>query len=278
MSTATASSSPATASGDDVVRRERVTQARAVRAEWIKLFSLRSSWITLAVAVIAVIGLGALFSAVTAAHWSEIRPEERLHFDPVGVSLRGVMLAQLVIGVLGALVITGEYATGMIRSSLMAVPRRLPVLVAKAVVFAGVTFVLMVVSAFIAFFVGQAALGSHGTTLGVGHALRPIVGVALYLTVVALFALGLGFALRNTAGTIATVFALLLVVPGLAQLLPTSWQPHVLPYLPSNAGASVFQVHPDTGMLGTWTGFGVFCAWAAAALLAGLVVLKRRDA
>jgi ABC-type transport system involved in multi-copper enzyme maturation permease subunit len=274
MSTATATTSPATTSAS----RGRVTQARAVRAEWIKLFSLRSSWITLAVAVIAVIGLGALFSAVTASHWSEIRPEERLHFDPVGVSLRGVMLAQLVIGVLGALVITGEYATGMIRSSLMAVPRRLPVLVAKAVVFAGVTFVLMLVSAFIAFFVGQAALGSHGTTLAAGHALRPIVGVALYLTVVALFALGLGFALRNTAGTIATVFALLLVVPGLAQLLPTSWQPHVLPYLPSNAGASVFQVHPDTGMLGTWTGFGVFCAWAAAALLAGLVVLKRRDA
>jgi ABC-type transport system involved in multi-copper enzyme maturation permease subunit len=272
--TATATASPATTGAT----RGRVTPVRAIRAEWIKLFSLRSSWITLAVAVVAVIGLGALFSAVTNAHWSEIRPEERLHFDPVGVSLRGVMLAQLVIGVLGALVITGEYATGMIRSSLMAVPRRFPVLVAKAVVFACVTFVLMLASAFVAFFVGQAALGSHGTTLGAGHALRPIVGVALYLTVVALFALGLGFALRNTAGTIATLFALLLVVPGLAQLLPTSWQPHVIPYLPSNAGASVFQVHPDTGMLGTWTGFAVFCAWAAAALVAGLVVLKRRDA
>jgi ABC-2 type transport system permease protein len=275
MTTATA---PATSRPPADTRRERVTFPRVVTSEWIKLFSLRSSWITLAVAVIAVIGLGALFSAVTNSHWSEIRPEERLQFDPVGVSLRGVMLAQLVIGVLGALVITGEYATGMIRSSLMAVPRRLPVLVSKAVVFAGVTFALMLVSAFVAFFVGQAALGSHGTTLGAGHALRPIVGVALYLTVVALFALGLGFALRNTAGTIATVFALLLVLPGLAQLLPTSWQPHVLPYLPSNAGASVFQVHPDTGMLSTWTGFGVFCAWAAAALVAGMVVLKKRDA
>jgi ABC-2 type transport system permease protein len=270
---ATATSSPATTGP-----RGKVTPVRAIRAERIKLFSLRSSWITLAVAVVAVIGLGALFSAVTSSHWSEIRPEERLQFDPVGVSLRGVMLAQLVIGVLGALVITGEYATGMIRSSLMAVPRRLPVLVAKAVVFAGVTFVLSLISAFVAFFVGQAALGSHGTTLGAGHALRPIVGVALYLTVVALFALGLGFALRNTAGTIATVFGLLLVVPGLAQLLPTSWQPHVLPYLPSNAGASVFQLHPDPGMLGTWAGFGVFCAWAAAALLLGAFLLRRRDA
>jgi len=272
--TATATSSPATTTAP----KGRVTPIRVIRAEWIKLFSLRSSWISLAVAVIAVIGLGVLFSAITNTHWSELRPEERLHFEPVGVSLRGVMLAQLVIGVLGALVITGEYATGMIRSSLMAVPRRLPVLVAKAVVFAGVTFVLMLASAFIAFFAGQAALGSHGTTLSAGHALRPIVGVALYLTVVALFALGLGFALRNTAGTIATVFGLLLVVPGLAQLLPTSWQPHVLPYLPSNAGASVFQVHPDSGMLGTWAGFGVFCAWAAAALLVGAFLLRRRDA
>lgn len=274
MTAATATSSaPATTAA-----RGRVTPVRAVRAEWIKLFSLRSSWITLAVAVVAVIGLGALFSAVTNTHWSELRPQERLNFNPVGVSLRGVMLAQLVIGVLGALVITGEYATGMIRSSLMAVPRRVPVLVAKAVVFAGVTFVLMLVSAFIAFFVGQAALGSHGTTLGAGHALRPIVGVALYLTVVALFALGLGFVLRNTAGTIATLFGLLLVVPGLARLLPDTWQPHVLPYLPSNAGASVFQVHPDPGMLGTWAGFGVFCAWAAAALVLGAVLLRRRDA
>jgi ABC-type transport system involved in multi-copper enzyme maturation permease subunit len=273
--TATATASPAAATASP---RGRVTLARVVRGEWIKLFSLRSSWITLAVAVVAVIGLGTLFSAVTNAHWSEIRAGERLHFDPVGVSLRGVMLAQLVVGVLGALVITGEYATGMIRSSLMAVPRRLPVLVAKAVVFAGVTFVLMLVSAFVAFFAGQAALGSHGTTLAAGHALRPIVGVALYLTVVALFALGLGFALRNTAGTIATVFGLLLVVPGLAQLLPTSWQPHVLPYLPSNAGAGVFAVQPEAGMLGVWTGFAVFCAWAAAALLLGAFVLKRRDA
>jgi ABC-type transport system involved in multi-copper enzyme maturation permease subunit len=272
--TATAIASPATTP----TQRGRVTPARAVRAEWVKLFSLRSSWITLAVAVVAVIGLGTLFSFVTSTHWSELRPQERLRFDPVGVSLRGVMLAQLVVGVLGALVITGEYATGMIRSSLMAVPRRLPVLVAKAVVFAGVTFVLMLVSAFVAFFAGQAALGSHGTTLGAGHALRPIVGVALYLTVVALFALGLGFALRNTAGTIATVFGLLLVVPGLAELLPTTWQPHVLPYLPSNAGASVFAVQPEAGMLGVWTGFAVFCAWAAAALVLGALVLKRRDA
>jgi ABC-type transport system involved in multi-copper enzyme maturation permease subunit len=274
--TATATAAPTT--GTAPAGRGRVTPARVVRAEWVKLFSLRSSWIALAAAVVAVIGIGTLVCYVTATHWSHLRPQEAATFDPVGRSLGGVELAQLVVGVLGALVITGEYATGMIRSSLMAVPRRLPVLVAKAVVFAAVTFVLMLVSAFVAFLAGQAALGAHGTTLSAPHALRAVIGAALYLTVVALFAIGLGFALRNTAGAIATLFGLLLVLPGLGRLLPDTWQPHVLPYLPSNAGAGVFAVQPEAGMLGVWTGFAVFCAWAAAALLLGAFVLKRRDA
>jgi len=276
MSTATAS--PAIARGDDVLRRERVTFSRSVNSEWIKLVSLRSSWITFAAALVAVIGLGALISAVTNSHWSQMNPIERAHFDPVGRSLGGVELAQLAIGVLGVLVVTGEYATGMIRSSLMAVPRRWPVLGAKLLVFAACTFVLSIIASFVAFLLGQQLLGSHGTTLGAPHVLRAVIGVALYLTVVAALAVGLGFILRNTAGGIATFVGLMLVLPGVARLLPDSWQPHVLPYLPSNAGASVWAVHPDTGMLGTWTGFGVFCAWAAAALAGGLVVLKRRDA
>ena len=276
MSTATAS--PAIARGDDVLRRERVTFSRSVNSEWIKLVSLRSSWITFAAALVAVIGLGALISAVTNSHWSQMNPIERAHFDPVGRSLGGVELAQLAIGVLGVLVVTGEYATGMIRSSLMAVPRRWPVLGAKLLVFAACTFVLSIIASFVAFLLGQQLLGSHGTTLGAPHVLRAVIGVALYLTVVAALAVGLGFILRNTAGGIATFVGLMLVLPGVSRLLPDSWQPHVLPYLPSNAGASVWAVHPDTGMLGTWTGFGVFCAWAAAALVGGLVVLKRRDA
>jgi ABC-2 type transport system permease protein len=257
---------------------QRVTFPRAAKSEWIKLVSLRSSWITFAAALVAIIGLGALVSYVTNTHWSHMRPEERLGFDPVSRSLGGVELAQLAIGVLGVLVVTGEYATGMIRASLMAVPRRLPVLGAKLLVFCACTFVLSIVSAFVAFLLGQQLLGSHGTTLGAPHVLRAVIGVALYLTVVAALAVGLGFVLRSTAGGIATLVGLLLVLPGVGRLLPDTWQPHVLPYLPSNAGAGVFAVHPDTGMLGTWTGFAVFCAWAAAALILGAVVLKRRDA
>jgi hypothetical protein len=258
--------------------RERVTPARAAKSEWIKLISLRSSWITMAASVVAVIGFGALICYITNSHWSEFRPEERANFDPVGRSLRGSDFAQLAIGVLGVLIVTGEYSTGMIRSSIMAVPRRLPVLLGKVAVFAAVTFVLMTVSAFVVFLLGQQLLGSHGTTLGAPHALRAVIGVGLYLTVIGVFAVGLGFILRNTAGGIATLFGLLLVVPGLGELLPTSWQPHILPYLPSNAGAGVFSVRTEPGMLSTWVGFAVFCAWALAALLIGALLLRRRDA
>ncbi|MCU1668103.1 MAG: transporter permease [Blastococcus sp.] len=258
--------------------QQRVTSLRAAKSEWIKLVSLRSSWITFAASVVAVIGLGVLISYFTNSHWSEMRPEERLRFDPVDRSLAGINLAQLAIGVLGVLVVTGEYSTGMIRSSLMSVPRRLPVLAGKAVVFAGSTFVLMLGSAFVAFLLGQQVLGTHGTTLDAPHALRAVIGVPLYLTVVALFAVGIGFIVRNTAGGIATLFGLLLVAPGLGQLLPTSWQPHVLPYLPSNAGAGVYSVRTDPGMLSTWSGFAVLCAWAVAALLVGAFLLRRRDA
>jgi hypothetical protein len=266
---------PRAAAPDD---GQRVTFPRATKAEWIKLVSLRSSWITFAAAVVAIIGLGALVSYVTNTHWAHMNPQEQAHFDPVSRSLGGVELAQLAIGVLGVLVVTGEYATGMIRSSLMAVPRRLPVLGAKLLVFSACTFVLSLVSAFVAFLLGQQLLGTHGTTLSAPHVLRAVIGVALYLTVVGALAVGLGFVLRSTAGGIATFVGLLLVLPGVGRLLPDTWQPHVLPYLPSNAGAGVFAVQPDTGMLSTWTGYAVFCAWALAALVLGAVVLKRRDA
>ena len=256
----------------------RVTQARVVASEWIKFRSLRSTWITLLVSVVGVIGLGLLISYVTNAHWAQMHPEERATFDPAGRSLGGVYLAQLAIGVLGVLVITGEYATGMIRATLSAVPRRLPVLWAKAGVYAAVTLVLMLISAFVAFSGGQALLGAHSTTLSAPHVLRAVIGVALYLTVVGLLAVGLGFILRNTAGGIATLFGLLLVLPAIVHVLPSNWAANISPYLPSEAGSALFTLNPDPGMLAPWVGFGVFCAYAAAAIGIGAVLLRRRDA
>lgn len=276
MSTQAATAPPA--AGPTGRGAGRVTQARVVRSEWIKLRTLRSTWYTYAATVGALVGLSLLVSAVTASHWDRATPAERLTFDPVARSLAGVHLAQLAIGVLGVLVVTGEYATGMIRSSFVAVPRRLPVLWAKLAVFVTVTLALAVPSAFVAFLAGQRLLGAHGTTLAAPHALRAVVGVALYLAVVGVLGIGLGFALRSTAGGIAALFGLLLVLPIIGRFLPADWQNHVVPYLPGEAGSALFVHQAGQGTLAPWTGFAVMCAWAVAALLAAVAVILRRDA
>lgn len=280
MSSTTIETSVAKAGHADVSRRSGtgVSFAGVVNSEVIKLRSLRSTWLTFAAAVIGMIGIGWLVSYETNTHWAHMGPDERLGFDPVSRSLTGVYLAQLAIGVLGVLVISGEYATGMIRATLSAVPRRLPVLWAKMLVFSVITFALMIVSAFAAFLVGQRLLGSHGTTLSAPHALQAVIGVPLYLTVVGVLAIGLGFIIRSTAGGIASLFGLLLVLPAIGQVLPSSWQHHILPYLPSNAGGALYSLKPDPGTLAPWTGFGVMCLWGVAAVVAAMVLLRRRDA
>jgi ABC-2 type transport system permease protein len=258
----------------------RVTQVRVLHSEWVKLRTLRSTFYTLLAAVIALIGFGALFCAVTANRWPHMRAAEQATFDPTLTSLRGYFLAQLAVGVLGVLVITGEYATGMIRATLSAVPRRLPMLWAKALLFAAVTWVLMTAGAVIAFLVGQAILSSQhiGTSLSAPGATRMVLGVGLYLTVVGLLGVAVGTLIRNTAGGIATVFGLLLVLPALAEALPASWNDNISPYLPSNAGQALIALHQEPHTLAPWTGILVFLLYALAALLAAAVTLKRRDA
>ncbi|HEX3814422.1 MAG TPA: ABC transporter permease [Mycobacteriales bacterium] len=255
-----------------------VTQRRVISSEWAKFTTLRSTWVTLAVALLGMIAVGALASWAIDAHWSHMHPDDRASFSPITQSLTGVYLAQLAIGVLGVLVISGEYATGMIRATLSAAPRRLLVLWAKLTVFSVVTFVLMLVGALVSFFLGQALLHSHGTTLGAHEALQAVVGVALYLTVVGALGVAIGFCVRSTAGGIATLFGVLLVLPTIGHVLPASWQTHILPYLPSNAGGALYSLHPDPGTLAPWAGFGVMCCWMVAAVVAAVVLLRRRDA
>ena len=258
----------------------KVTQLRVLRSEWLKFWSLRSSYITLGATVLGMIGFGVLFSAVTANRWPELREARRLAFDPTGTSLRGFELAQLILGVLGVLLVTGEYSTGMIRASMSAAPKRLPVVWAKAAVFTAVAFVVGEVSAFVAFFAGQALLSSQHiqTSLGAPEVLRTVFGTGLYLTGVGLLGVALGWIIRSTAGGIATLFGLLLVLPALGEALPDSWASHINPYLPSNAGQSLTAVHPDPGMLAPWTGFGVFCVYVVVAFAFAVVLVKRRDA
>jgi len=264
-------------SGRSRVTVQPVTFARVLRSEWIKMRSLRSTTLTLAAAIGTIVAAGLIIGVVTTHYWSTLRPDEMAAFNPVERSLVGYNLAQLAVGVLGVLLVSGEYATGMIRATLTAVPRRLPVLWAKAALYAAVTFVLMLVAALAAFLGGQALLGTHGTTLSAPGARQAVLGVAVYLTLVGVIAVGLGFILRSTAGGVATLFGLLMVVPGLGLLLPSSWH-QVLSYLPSNAGVSMISTHLAAGNLSPTAGLLVLVAWAVAALGCAAVLLKRRDA
>jgi ABC-type transport system involved in multi-copper enzyme maturation permease subunit len=259
----------------------RVTQARVLRSEWTKLWSLRSTRWSLLAAVLSMAGLGMIIAAFRIGHWSHLSAEERATYDPIDNGVGGYHLAQLAIGVLGVLVISGEYATGMIRSSFMAVPHRLPVLWAKALIFAAVTFVLMLASSFVSFFGVQAIVSQRHVqaTLGDPHALRAVVGTALFLTVLAVLAVGVGGLVRSTAGGIATFVGLLFVLPGITALLPSNLGDAISPYLPLSAGTTVAtSTFDNSHHLAPWTGFAVFCGYAALALVLAAVGLVRRDA
>jgi ABC-2 type transport system permease protein len=252
-------------------------------SEWTKLRTVRSSYWTLFAAVAAMIGLSAILCAVYVAQYAHVSSADRATFNPASFSLTGTFLAQLAIGVLGVLVITNEYGSGMIRATFAAIPQRLTVLGAKATVFAGVTLVVTTVASFIAFILGQSILSSKsiGTSLGAPNVLRTIIGTGLYLAVLGLLALGLGTIIRKTAGAIAAVFGLILVLPPIISLLPSSMN-SIQKFLPSNAGQALINPgavrHTSVPQLTPWAGFGVMCLWAAAILVIAGVTLVRRDA
>ncbi|MCU1656857.1 MAG: hypothetical protein JWO57_1513, partial [Pseudonocardiales bacterium] len=256
-----------------------VTQARVINSEFTKFRSLRSTNITLLVSVVLTVGLGAVVSAVIASHWATASAGDRASFNAVVTSLRGVTIAQLAVGVLGVLLISGEYATGMIRASLTAVPKRLPVLWAKLGVFAGVVGVVSIASAFAAFFLGQSLLSSKHLDVSISspHALRMVLGAAVYLVLVGVIGMALGGLFRNTAAGISGLVALLFVIPPVLGLLPKSWSDNLGRYLPSNAGEA-FWGHPTGAHLSALAGFLVLCGWAAAAVAAAAIRLKERDA
>ncbi|MGI8557550.1 MAG: ABC transporter permease [Solirubrobacteraceae bacterium] len=259
----------------------RVTQWNVLRSEWTKVWSLRSTRWSLLAAVVSMAGLGMVIAAFRMGHWSQLSAEERARYDPIDNGVGGYHLAQLAIGVLGVLVISGEYATGMIRSSFMAVPHRLPVLWAKALVFAALTFVLMLVSSLISFFGVQTIVSQRNVqaSLSDPHALRVVVGTALFLTALGVLAVGIGGLVRSTAGGIAVFVGLLFVLPGITALLPSSVGDAISPYLPLSAGFAVAtSTFDNSHHLAPWTGFAVFCAYAAIAMAAAAVGLVRRDA
>ncbi len=229
------------------------------------------------------LGFTALLTWLTVSQWSRADPSQQrqLMADPAGTILgAGFQLSQLTICVLGVLVIASEYATGMIRASLLAVPRRVAMLAAKSAVVAVLVFVAGELVAFPSFVVGAAILhGKAPVALGEAGVLRAVIGSGLYLAVLGLFALAVGGLVRHTAAAITGVVGFVLVLAPLAQLLPGSFGKHVHAWLPSEAGRLIAQAHQGPhDLLTPWQGFGVFCGWTAVLLGAAAYLLRRRDA
>ena len=258
--------------------------AGVLLAEWTKIRSVRSTVWTLILFVVLTVGLAAGLTALIVGDWNGPHAAARnaaVIADPVGFILgAGIGLGQLTICVLGVLVISTEYSTGVIRASLLAVPRRIPMLMAKALVFATILIVAAEVVAFGSFFAGSALLHSKvPVALSDPGVSRAVIGAGLYLAVLGLFALAIGGLIRHTAGGIAAVIGVVLVLPILSGLLPGSWGKHVNAYLPEQAGALVYQTRPSSGALLTpWQGFGVFCLWTLLLLAGAGYLLWRRDA
>jgi ABC-2 type transport system permease protein len=258
----------------------RVTQLRVAVSEWTKLRSVRSTLWSLFVAVVLTIGFPLLFAAVTGSHWSHMSPHERANRHPLDIALAGVNVSQLAIAVLGVLVITAEYSTGMIRASFTAVPKRLPVLWAKVGVYALVTFVLTLPAVIAAFFASQAILSSHHILqISFSHpgVARAVVGGAVYLVLVGVFALALGAIIRNTAGGIAAFAGIFFVIPPLLNVLPTSWNNAISPWLPDSAGRAIFSLTTGAHQLHPLPGGLLFAGYCALAIAIAAVLLVRRD-
>lgn len=252
-----------------------------VRAEWTKLWSVRSTLWSLLVTVAIIVGLGALFCVARVARADRLDPRELRNFDPTGFSLNGIFLAQLAVGVLGVMVMSSEYATGQIRATFGATPQRRLVLAAKVAVFMVVVFGVSLVACFTAFLVGQSILSAkfHQASLGDPSVLRAVVGGAIYLAVLGALGIGLGTILRRTAGAIAALVGLLLILPILVNFLPSPWSTDILKYLPLQAGNALFHTAARASTdLSLWVGFAVFCAYAVASLAVGAALLSHRDA
>ena len=254
-----------------------------LRSEFTKIRSVRSTYWTLLVLLAVSIGIGAAISAGTAANWSHTSPSDRATFDATQASIAGLFyLGQLVIVVLGAMVLTAEYSTGMIRTSLTAMPRRGTVYAAKVVVFAVVALVVTLVAAFIAFFLGQSLLASthESATLSQPNVLRAVIGTALYVTLCGLFAFAAGAILRHTAAAITSVIGLLFVIPILAHLLPSSWYQDLARWLPDAAGRAISATvgGQDPHLFSPWTQFAVFAVYTVILLAVGAVLFRKRDA
>lgn len=274
------SAAAAVSSGSGTLTAGGATFSRVVRSEWTKFWSLRSTMWTLVATFVLTVGFSALISWGIPSNLEEMTAQDRATFDPTSTALAGLFFGQLAIAVLGVLIISGEYSTGGIKGTFTAVPQRLRVLLAKAVVLAVVALAIGLVTCFAAYYVGQFffAKESIESHLGDPHVLRAVVGGGLYVLGSGMFGYALGALLRHTAGGITAAAALLLVVPPFLNLLPGKWGDTITRYFTSNAGQRITEVRPTDGSLTAWPGYTVFTVEWLLVLVIAAVLLRRRDA
>ena len=287
----------------------RAGLAGTLRSEFTKLRSVRSTYWTIAAVVVVSVGFAAI-AGLAIANNIHNNPVNKAGMDTTQASLGAFFeLGQLIIAVLGVLVITSEYSTGMIRTSLTAMPRRGTVYAAKLIVITTVTLDVSQITSFVAFFVGQAAMSGSGVSASLLHSitipanafqngpssnvtfsgtivispgtvLTAILGTALFVTVVGLIAFGLGSIIRHTAGAITSAIGLMFVIPIILQLLPDTWRWDIVRFFPDAAGrvlsVTVGQHNPH--LWSAWPQFGVTLVYAAVLVGVGAYLFRRRDA
>ncbi|MFE6778347.1 ABC transporter permease [Streptomyces sp. NPDC057702] len=251
----------------------RVTWPRVLRSEWSKLWSLRSTWIALAATLLVTVALG----AIVAGTYETGSGDDDI--EPVEFTLLGTQFGQLTIAVLGVLVTAGEYASGMIRATLTAVPRRLPVLWAKTAVFGGVALVITLVTVFATFPLAQVFLSGTDMEAGIGDpgVARAIAGAAVGIALQGLLCLGLGALLRSIPGAIGAYIGAVLVLPEVVGLLPYGAVGDIVACMPSQAAQALTTVHHNPDLLAPGAALLALCCWVAATLAAAALLLRRRD-
>jgi ABC-2 type transport system permease protein len=256
-----------------------VTFGHVVHSEVTKLYTLRSVLLGLVIAGLLIIGVGVFMAiGIAVQHTAPTGTGARPAGDPTGASLSGVSWAMFAVAAVGVVAVTSEYASGTIQGTFTAVPRRTMIVFGKSLALAMIAGIGTVASTLIAFLVAKAVLATEGLIISLAEpgVARSVIGSGLYLTGVTLMAAGFGWLLRSTAGALAVVLVVLIVVPIVGFLLPPAVRDAVVPYLPNNAGTAIMQVAPS-GMLPPWTGLGVFALYTAAVLVTAALVVRLRD-
>jgi ABC-2 type transport system permease protein len=252
---------------------------QVVQSEWTKIRSVASTVWTLSLAVVVTIALGMLISALSKSEFDNMSRTDQASFDPTFISFAGMSLGQLAMIVFGVLVVSNEYSTGMIRTSLAAVPQRGTFLVSKIAVATGLALVVGLATSFVAFFLGQAMLGEHKASIGDTGVLRAVIGGGLYMTLIAMFSMGVAAMLRSPMLSLGILMPFFFLISNI--LGNVSATEDIGRYLPDQAGSKIMQVVPpvdDDTPYGPWGGLGIMALWVAAALIGGYVLLRKRDA